>query len=202
MKKIEFRELKGIEIRSEDGKPSVLSGYAALFNSRSVDLGGFIEVIRPGAFTRTLKDNPEVLALAHHDTSRPLARRSAGTLAVSEDDKGLRVEITLNDSSAAQDVLADVRSRNIEGMSFGFSAVKDAVTRKVGELPLRELIDVDLFEVSPVTMPAYPETSVAARSLPQSVEDALKAPSEPTAEHSAACARLNECSLKLLSLAL
>lgn len=199
MKTVEYRALKGIEIRSEDGKPSVLVGYAALFNSRSVDLGGFVEIVRPGAFTRSLKESPEVLALAHHDSARPLARRSANTLTCVEDEKGLRVEITLNDSTSAQDVTKDVRSGNIEGMSFGFSTVKDAVTRKAGELPLRELLDVTLYEVSPVTMPAYPGTSIAARSLPDSVTEALK---EPAPDNSAAHQRLNASRLKLLSLAL
>lgn len=200
MKKIEYREIKGLTLRdAADGKPAVLTGYAALFNSRSVDLGGFVEIIRPGAFTRSLKETPEVLALAHHDTSRPLARRSVGTLNVSEDEKGLYCEITLNDSTAAQDVLADVRSGNIEGMSFGFSTVKDSVTRKNGELPLRELIDVTLYEVSPVTMPAYPDTTISARGVPESVTEALKA---PIGDNAAASARLNECRIKLLSLAL
>jgi uncharacterized protein len=197
MKK-EIRALKGIEIRQAEGQAPVLVGYAALFNSRSLDLGGFVETIRPGAFARSLKDTPEVLALAHHDSSRPLARRSAGTLSIAEDAKGLRVEITLNDSTAARDILADVRSGNIEGMSFGFSTQKDTVVRKTGELPVRELIDVNLFEVSPVTMPAYPETSIAARSVQAALDaDGLTAPLQVGAHQ-----KLNELRERLLTISL
>jgi HK97 family phage prohead protease len=192
MKDFEKRALKGIELRSEEGKPSVLVGYAALFNSRSLDLGGFFEVIRKGAFKRSLEANDDILALAHHDRSRPLARRSKGTLKLEEDDKGLRVEITLNDSSSARDVLADVKSGNIEGMSFSFSTINDEVTRADG-IVLRELIDVELHEVSPVTMPAYPETSIAARSVQSAIGNT---------GDTAASDRLNAARLKLLSMTL
>lgn len=189
----ERRSTAGIELRSEDGKSAVLVGYAALYDSQSVDLGGFIEVIRKGAFKRTLESSSEVLALAHHDTSKPLARRSVGTLKLSDDDKGLRVEITLNESSTAKDILADVRSKNITGMSFSFTAIKDAVTRKEGEKTLRELIDLDLHEVSPVTMPAYPETVITPRSVTEA--------GKPTPD-AAASKRLNAARVKLLSMTL
>jgi len=190
--KVERRALAGIELRATEGQPNVLRGYAAMFEKRSLDLGGFVEVIRKGAFSRSLKSSMDVLALAHHDTSRPLARRSAGTLTIQEDDTGLLVEITLADTTHARDVLADVRARNIEGMSFMFITKKDSWTRSApGEPAIRELIDVDLFEVSAVTVPAFPDTSIAARSMPTDT------PSLATAEN---MERLNGLSMKLLDL--
>jgi HK97 family phage prohead protease len=189
---LERRALSGIEIRAEDGKPAVLRGYAAVFDKRSLDLGGFTEVVRKGAFARSLAENSEILALAHHDSSKPLARRSAGTLTLTEDDTGLLVEIQLADTTAARDVAADIRARNIEGMSFGFSTRKDSWTRGApGELDLRELHDVQLFEVSAVTMPAYPDTSLAMRSRPQD---------EQPQNNPADIARLNELNARLFEI--
>lgn len=168
MKTNETRDFN-FEVRKVDGQPNVLRGYAAVFNRESLDLGGFVEVIRKGAFASSLAGSGDILALAQHDTSRPLARRSAGTLKVEEDDTGLLVEIKLSDTTHAQDIRKDVESENIKGMSFGFSTRKAAwtVNRGTGIPDLRELLDVELFEVSPVTMPAYPDTTVALRSKPQ-----------------------------------
>lgn len=165
---IEYRASQGIELRAVEGKPGTLTGYAAVFNKRSLDLGGFVEVVKPGAFKRSLAEGPDVLALAYHDPSKPLARRSAGTLIIEEDSTGLRVDIALADTTLARDVAADVRAGNVAGMSFGFSTKKDSWTRGLsGEPTLRELLDVELHEVSAVTWPAYPDTSVAMRTLRQ-----------------------------------
>jgi len=188
---LERRAIEGIELRAEDGKPGVLSGYAVMFDKRSLDLGGFVEVVKPGAFTRSLKSGGDILALAHHDASKPLARRSAGTLSLTEDATGLLVSITLADTTAARDVAADVRAGNIKGMSFGFSTKQDKWTRGVGNEPtLRELLDVDLHEVSAVTWPAYPDTSVAMRTLRQF------GPEQATAQ------RLNAMRIRLLTIPL
>lgn len=163
---IERRAHQGIELRSEEGKPATLVGYAAVFGKRSLNLGGFVEVIKPGAFKRSLDSGADVLALAYHDPTKPLARRSAGTLTLAEDSTGLRVEIALVDTTHARDVLADVRAQNVQGMSFSFATKEDRWTRAgAGEPHLRELIDVDLFEVSAVAWPAYPDTTVATRAL-------------------------------------
>ena len=137
---LERRAIEGIELRAEDGKPGVLSGYAVMFDKRSLDLGGFVEVVKPGAFTRSLKSGGDILALAHHDAGKPLARRSAGTLSLTEDATGLLVSITLADTTAARDVAADVRAGNIKGMSFGFSTKQDRWTRGVGNEPDRKSV--------------------------------------------------------------
>jgi HK97 family phage prohead protease len=162
----EIRALPGgFEIRTSDEGREVLAGYAAVFNSRSEDLG-FREIIRPGAFARSLASGADVYALADHDASRRLARTANGSLRLAEDERGLRVEIDLPDTTLGRDILADIRSGLLDSMSFGFSTREDKWTREGGE-NVRELIDVDLFEVSVVTFPAYRDTSidVARRSL-------------------------------------
>lgn len=187
---LEKRAFGGLQVRAVDGKVVGLRGYAAVFDKPSLDLGGFIEIVRRGAFSRTLKENREVLAFAYHDYSKPLARRSAGTLTLSEDGTGLLADITLAETTLARDVAADVQARNLEGMSFGFYTRKDTWTRgAAGQPDTRELIDVDLFEVSVVTLPAYPDTSVALRSRPAAVR----------ADVAAAASRLNTLHLRLLS---
>ena len=197
---IEYRHVKGVEIRrAANSKAVTLRGYAAVFNTPSSDLGGFVEIIRQGAFSASLADNSEVMALAYHDLTKPLARRSAGTLTLTEDSKGLLVEITLADTTTARDLLADIEAGNVSGMSFGFCCRSGGDKWTIngnGQPTVRELIDVELVEVSAVTCPAYTDTSIAARSL-----DAAKA-AKPAAVRPdpAQHARLNSLRLRLLDL--
>jgi HK97 family phage prohead protease len=170
--KIEHRATKGLTFR--DAKPEeksagtigVLTGYAAVFNSDSVRFEGWqrdwVERIAPGAFKRSLTDNPDVVALWSHDSSTPVARTPT-TLALSEDERGLSVSISLVDTSTNRDLVANVRAGIIDAMSFGFAPKKTSWEEKDG-FDLRTLEDVDLFEVSPVVWPAYPETSIGIRS--------------------------------------
>ena len=158
------------EVRFNSGlaeNSGTLVGYAAVFNSRSHDLGGFYETIAPGAFDRTLKENPDVLALVEHDTNRVLARTTNGTLRMQPDAKGLRVEIKPADTSYARDLLELVRTGTVQGMSFRFRPYKggSSLDMKASPLPLRTLRSVELKEVSVVLDPAYPATEVFARSL-------------------------------------
>jgi len=162
-------DVDSFELREVDGEMTI-NGHAAVFDRLSEPIMGmFRERIVPGAFARSLQDAArDVFALWQHDTSMPLARRSKGTLRISEDAKGLAVEIDLPDTSYGRDVAANVRSGLVDKMSFGFSVPPggDTMTKERDEngLPIRELRDVDLFEVSPVTLPAYPDTSLSARS--------------------------------------
>lgn len=153
----------GIEVRTDSGRPPRLVGYAAVFNSKSVDLGGFVEIIRPGAFGRSLK-GADVRALVNHDPNLILGRTKAGTLKVTEDDRGLRVEITPPATEAGRDAMENVRLGNLDGMSFGFITQSDRWNFSQ-EPPLRELLDVDVLDVSVVAFPAYPKTDVALRFL-------------------------------------
>lgn len=168
---MERRFLKGLELRedkAQDGRIATLVGYAALFNSLSEDLGGFRELIRPGAFKESLARGDDVRALVGHDSTMVIGRRSAKTLAISEDDRGLRVEIAVPDTTVGRDLVVSMKRGDITGQSFGFSTVKDEWSRqsKDGDIVYRrELVQVDLFEVSAVAWPAYTDTSVEARQL-------------------------------------
>lgn len=141
-----------------------MSGYAAVFNSRSQDLGGFVEVIRPGAFARAL--DMDVRALWNHDSNHVLGRTKNGTLRLREDEHGLYMEVDLPDTAMGRDVHEMVRRGDVDQMSFAFSVNKGGEEwRKEDGQQVRELLDVALYDVSPVTYPAYEATSVSARAL-------------------------------------
>jgi HK97 family phage prohead protease len=166
---MDFENRFTAELQStDDGK---LVGYAAVFNSRSHDLGGFREILKPGSFDRTLKEFPDVLALVEHDTNRVLARTTNGSLKITPDAKGLRVEITPADTSYARDLLALVKRGDVAGMSFRFRPFPGGASTRSG---LRTLTAVQLREVSVVVRPAYPETSVAVRDLEAARREATR----------------------------
>jgi Escherichia/Staphylococcus phage prohead protease len=167
MRQPEVRQLNDAEMRfgvHEDGKP-VIQGYAAVFNSLSEDLGGFREVIRPGAFARGLA-GADVRALIGHDPSRILGRSTSGTLRLVEDSRGLKAQIDPPDTSYARDLAESIRRGDMTGMSFRFYVAPDGERwRSEPGGVIRELTDVTIDDVSIVTYPAYPDTSVAIRSL-------------------------------------
>jgi HK97 family phage prohead protease len=172
-----------LELRAApEGSKSIgtLVGYAAVFNKYSVDLGYFREKIAPGAFTKALA-RCDVRALYNHDPNKLLGRSSAGTLRMVEDEIGLRVEIDLADTSSGRDVKVDTDLRNIQGQSFSFTTEIEQWDWS-GETALRTLVEVDeLFDVGPVTFPAYEETSVAMRSF--SAERERRSLPAPTPNH-------------------
>ena len=145
-----------------------LVGYAAVFGSWSRDLGGFVERVRPGAFRRSLEAETaaDILALSGHDVNAVLGRVGAGTLQLAEDAKGLRYSIDLPDTSEARDLRALVARGDVSGASFGFRVIEDDWLMD-GATARRELIDVELMEISVTALPAYPDTSVAKRHLAQ-----------------------------------
>lgn len=162
------------EIRSE-GNSSVISGYAALYDSLSEDLGGFRELIEPGAFAPALAGEPDIRALFNHDTSMVLGRTTSNTLTIGEDDQGLRFSVDIPDVSYARDLHTSVSRGDISGASFAFrvgpddydlSFEGDEIIRRIRRIPV-------VYEVSVVTNPAYPETEVSARSL-KSLDDRIK----------------------------
>lgn len=155
-----------IETREVNGKqrPSI-RGLAVPYNKRSAPIAGmFREEFKPGAFTAHLAGNPDVRAFAHHDSKRVLGRTSAGTLRLREDSAGVHFEIDLPDTTDGNDMVESIRRGDISGMSFGFRTVTDKWRMDGGE-ELREVFAAELVEVSPVTFPAYGDTTVAVRSL-------------------------------------
>jgi HK97 family phage prohead protease len=140
-----------------------ITGYAAVFNSLSEDLGGFREKIDPGAFADTLNTG-DVRALKNHNSDYVLGRNKSGTLTLSEDQRGLKIDIIPPDAQWAKDLMVSIDRKDIDQMSFGFRTIDQMWE---GEYPeeIRTLMKVELFDVSPVTFPAYPDTEVGLRSL-------------------------------------
>lgn len=163
--------MKDLELRFSAFEPAdecnTLVGYAAKFNSLSEDLGGFVEKIAPGAFARSLRDNKDIRAFADHDQGKLLGRTKNETLKLVEDDIGLRMELKLPNTTLGNDIRELVRYGTLSQMSFGFRVRKDSWTGNV-----RTLHDVDLFEVSVVSIPAYTNTEIALRSKEQAEADA------------------------------
>ncbi len=166
MSGIETRMIGTPELRviSKAGEPLKIGGYAAVFDKRSVDLGGWYEEIAPGAFTDTLAAGDDVRALLNHNPDIVLGRSKSGTLVLSQDDKGLYCEITLPDTEQGRSVAASIERGDITQMSFAFRVLEDKWRIDGDESYVRRLLRAKLYDVSPATYAAYPDTSVGVRS--------------------------------------
>jgi hypothetical protein len=161
---IERRTLTLDEIRviRKEGEPAKIIGHAAVFEKLSEDLGGFREKIAAGAFKKTIQE-ADVRGLFNHDANYVLGRNKAGTLTLSEDQRGLAIEALPPDTQWARDLTVSMDRGDITQMSFGFQTVRDIWEEEMGKTPIRTLQEVKLFDVSVVTFPAYPQTSVKVR---------------------------------------
>lgn len=197
MSQRELRFIQATELRAEtDGDKQYLTGYAARYDTLSRDLGGWQERIKPGAFTRALKEKQDVRKLINHDPNLVLGRTKSKTLELSEDNKGLKFRCLMPDTSYARDLMESVNRGDINECSFAFSVHNDG--ERAGQSwtdaddegadsmysprCIRELHDLDLYDVSTVTYPAYPGTSseMSLRSLfpegmPAEVREQLRA---------------------------
>lgn len=157
----------GLKIARREGKPPMLEGHAAVFNSLSEDLGGFREQILPGAFAEAIEKD-DVRALFNHDSNFVLGRNVSGTLRLAETVRGLAFEIDLPETPTIRDlVAAPIERGDVSQMSFGFSVRpggQDWAKNDEGQV-IRSLKKVRLYDVSPVTFPAYRATDVAVREL-------------------------------------
>lgn len=168
-----------LEIRAADDDPEGaphFTGYAMKWGVRTL-IGalpwGFYEEIAPGAASKTLSEGDQRM-LIQHDPYYVVSRMSAGTLRLDPDDTGLPVDSDLDQElSYVPDLIANVRNKNISGMSFGFRVIKDDWTEEqIGEADdgtpimgeLRTIREMELIEVSPVTFPAYDDTSTGLRA--------------------------------------
>lgn len=160
------------EIETREGR--TIYGYGVVFNRDSVDLGGFIETIDRRAFDHLLSD-PNIMILANHRSEFLLGRTGAGTARIGVDDFGLWYEVTIPESR--QDIYESVERRDMVGSSFGFFPGETEWTKpeKKGDPYRAHVKKVDrLFDVGPVTFPAYPDTTTQARSVDH-VRDEFKA---------------------------
>lgn len=150
--------------KRDDAPAGRLVGHAAVFNSLSEDLGGFRELIAPGAFASSIAKD-DVRALFNHDPNFVLGRTSSGTLRLAEDMRGLAIEVDMPDTQTIRDlVTAPVQRGDVSQMSFAFETVTDEWRKDTAGDWTRTLVEVRLYDVSPVTFPAYPATDVSARS--------------------------------------
>lgn len=155
---------EAIQIERRDGAAlPLIVGHPSVFNQET-DIGGwFIERVAPGAFARTIGES-DIRALFNHDANLVLGRNRAKTLRLSEDDAGLKMEITPPDTQMARDLIVSLERGDISGGSIGFRAMKQEWDES-GDILIRTLLDIELYDVSPVTFPAFPQTDVGTRSL-------------------------------------
>lgn len=168
---MEQREIRGgipAEVRADD-KGIRVSGYAAVFDQET-DIGGmFREVIAPGAFKAAV-GRDDVVFLINHD-GLPLARTRSGTLTLTEDDKGLRIETTLDpEDPDVKSIVPKMQRGDLDKMSFAFIATRQSWD-ETQDPPLRTIQEASLFDVSIVTNPAYEGTSIALRGLDDARKD-------------------------------
>lgn len=162
---IERRYVPATELRvvRADGAPTQLRGYSAKFNELSVELWGFREKIAPGTFAESIGQD-DIRALFNHDPNHVLGRNKANTLSLREDSIGLMMENTPPDIEWARGLLETIHRGDVTQQSFSFETLDDSWETIDGE-NIRTLKRVKLYDVGPVTFPAYPQTDVAARSL-------------------------------------
>jgi len=162
------------ELRAEGDDGMTFTGYAAVFNQPSEDLGGFREYVAPGAFTRSLKSRSEVKLLWNHDVGEPLASMRGGTMKLYEDERGLKVTAQLPNTSRGRDVAELIRTGVVDSMSFGFNVIRDSWSK---DGTTRTLESVRLIEASVVSYPAYTQTAgtVSVRSAEAAISADLLA---------------------------
>ena len=154
------RRAFSFELRAQESP--VIAGHAALFNT-DADIGGYyVERISPGAFSESIGAD-DIRALFNHSPDYVLGRNKAGTLRLDEDERGLAIEIDPPDTQLARDLVTSIKRGDISQMSFGFFT-KDAEWKTENGKDVRILKKVQLFDVSPVTFPAYSQTDVSVRS--------------------------------------
>jgi HK97 family phage prohead protease len=154
----------GLKVETRADELRTIVGHAAVFNKLSGDLWGFREKISPGAFSDAIKED-DVRGLFNHDPNYVLGRNKAGTLRLKEDEIGLAIEIDPPDTQFARDLMVSIGRGDITQMSFGFSLVADEWDYSDQKNVVRTLKKVKLYDVSPVTYPAYEDTDVELNSL-------------------------------------
>lgn len=160
-----------VQIEEREGKPPKICGYAAVYYDGTPKTEyrmkwGMVERIMPGAFDRVMRNKPDIAALFNHDSNFPLGRTSSGTCVLSLDSRGLKYEIDPPNTNAGRDVLESIRRGDIPGSSFSFTIQggKASIVDE-GETEVRKISDFgEVFDVGPVTIPAYEGTTAFVRS--------------------------------------
>ena len=162
-----------VEVRADES--GNITGHAAVFY-READPGtefelfpGLVERIMPNAFDRAVAED-DVRALFNHDSNQVLGRNRAGTLQLTVDDKGLRFDIDPPDTQLGRDLQVSLKRGDITGSSFAFRAVEEKFIVKDDNTEVREIHAAELFDVGPVTFPAYTAADSSARDLQSAIE--------------------------------
>lgn len=173
--KIERRNItQEFRVSQDASDAPVISGYAAVFNTKSADMG-WTEEIDPHAFDSVLATNPDVRALWNHNPDFPLGRTTAGTLSLKLDDKGLAYSVIAPATSYGNDLVVSMRRKDVTQSSFGFITKRDQWTDNAdGSVSRRILEFAELIDVSPVTFPAFDSATAGVRSLPDSMPVELR----------------------------
>ncbi|WHY75711.1 HK97 family phage prohead protease [Neobacillus sp. WH10] len=179
MTKREMRTFDITKLKTRDAtedKPSMITGYAAIFNSKTSIGDWFEEIIEPGAFARSLSENGDIRALFNHNWDNVLGRTKSGTLRLEEDERGLKFEIELPNTSVGRDLAESMSRGDINQCSFGFWITEETWDYSV-EPALRTIHEVELYEISVVSIPAYDDTEaslVRSKEIDKSVEQRIK----------------------------
>lgn len=178
----------GVEARAVGDNKKTLTGYAAVFNSDTTIGDYFVERIDPHAFDKAMSG--DVRALIDHDTGRVIGRTKSGTLKLSTDSKGLAVEINVPDTTDGRDLMTLVERGDLSGMSIGFMVAKQEWD-ETGNMPVRTILEAELFEVSCVAFPAYEDTQLSARSIEvaKTELEAMRAETQRKQDNAAAAKR-------------
>lgn len=162
-------DIQPVTIKREDGKPTVVTGYGAVFY-RADNPGteywlynDLVERIGRTSFDRALREKDDVRALFNHDVNQIMGRSSSGTLRLSVDDIGLRYEFDLPDSPNGQNLLQSLERKDVTGSSFSFDLLKTQYSEE-NDYFVRETLDVRLYDVGPVTFPAYTAATAGLRA--------------------------------------
>ena len=165
MERLERREVRPImtQFTTRDDEVPTIEGYFAVFNSIYEIGPGMTESVAPGAFSRTL--GGDIRALTNHDTTLVLGRTKAHTLELREDEHGLWGKVSINPKDAdAMNLYERVKRGDVDQCSFGFEITDEETDFRDDGSIHWTIKDVNLFEVSACTFPAYAETNLAARS--------------------------------------
>ncbi len=190
MSKIERRTVP-VEVKAnKDAEGRIhITGYAIPFNSSSVDLGGFKEVIMPGTFDGVLGSKRDIVSTVNHQPTRILGRLANRTLTLTPDAKGIFMDAIPPDTQAVRDAITEIEGGYMNGMSFQFVVKRDKFVRQTDGSVLREVREADLIELGPVTFPAYGATTAQVSAEARSAVEALQQENEteetPEAEASA-----------------
>lgn len=175
MKKREVRTFNITEIatRSDpEDKGSTASGYAAIFDSPTILYEGLQEVIKPGAFSKAIS-NSDIRCLFDHNWSKVLGRTKSGTLRLTEDERGLKFEVDLPDTTDANNLRESMARGDIDQCSFGFIPTEETWNYDADPV-VRTIHEVELFEVSIVSMPAYEDTEVTLSRSKQEMKESVQ----------------------------